>query len=264
METTDLLGALVPITFLFMLAVEKIAPARHFPPRRGWAWLGVGFLLLAGVVGTVVPLLADPAWLAAHRLLDGSGLGVVGGAVVGYVVLSAASALYHRTVHAVPQLWRLTHQLHHSPQRIDIPGSLLFHPVEMVIQVLLQLGITLLLLGLDPVAAALTGYIAAFYGLFQHWNVNTPRWLGWFIQRPEAHCEHHRLGVHAHNYSDLPLWDMLFGTFRNPAHFEGACGFESPADRRLGAMLAFADVNEPLYGQGSRGGQQAPLQETRA
>lgn len=135
----------------------------------------------------------------------------------------------------------------------DIPGSVLFHPTEIVAQVLLQLLVTLIVLGLDPVAAALTGYLAAFCGMFQHWNVHTPRWLGYLIQRPEAHCEHHRLGVHAHNYGDLPIWDLALGTFRSPAHFEGDCGFESPADRRLGAMLAFEDVNRSIYGAGSRG-----------
>ncbi len=123
----------------------------------------------------------------------------------------------------------------------------------MVVQVLLQMFITLIVLGLDPLAAALVGYVAAFHGMFQHWNVHTPRWLGWFIQRPEAHCEHHRKGVHAHNYADFPLWDMLFGSFLNPARYDGECGFETPADKRLGAMLAFADVNQPLYGTASRG-----------
>ena len=245
MDTVDLVGLLVPLTYLAMLAVESRWPARPFPARRGWRWLGVGFLLLMGVVSTVVPLLVDPAWAGAHRWLDGRGLGVVGGTVVGYVVLSGVSYAYHRTVHNVPLLWRLTHQIHHSPQRIDISGAMLFHPIEMAIQVML--------LGLDPVAAALTGYVAAFYGLFQHWNVRTPRWLGVLIQRPEAHCEHHRLGVHANNYGDLPIWDILLGTFRNPRRFEGRCGFEAPLDRRLGAMLALRDVNRPLYGAASRG-----------
>jgi len=78
--------------------------------------------------------------------------------------------------------------------------------------------------------------------------VRTPRWIGYLIQRPESHCVHHRLGVHYYNYADLPIWDMLFGTFRNPPKYMGDCGFESGADRRLGAMLAFADVNAPLYG----------------
>ena len=253
METADLIGLLVPVTFFLMLAIERLAPARSFPARRGWAWLGIGFLLLIGMLSTVVPLLFDPAWLAAHRWLDGSGLGAAGGALVGWVVLSGVAYVYHRSSHRFGWLWRLSHQIHHSPRRVDIPGSTLFHPVEMVVQVLLQMFVTLVVLGLDPIAAALVGYLAAFHGMFQHWNVHTPRWLGYFIQRPEAHCEHHRQGVHAFNYGDFPLWDLLFGSFRNPERFVGECGFESPADRRLGAMLAFADVNRPLYGAASRG-----------
>jgi len=259
MPAAELIGLLVPVTFIVMLIVEKIRPARDYPARRGWTWIGIGFLLLIGVISTVVPMALDEKTLAAHRLLDGSGLGVVGGTIVGYVVLSGVMYAVHRAFHTVPLLWRLTHQLHHSPQRIDIPGSVLFHPLEMVIQVLLQLIITLLVLGLDPLAAALTGYVAAFYGMFQHWNVHTPQWLGYLIQRPEAHNEHHRLGVHAYNYGDLPIWDLLLGTFKNPAHFEGRCGFEAPADRRIGAMLAFSDVNQPIYGDGSRGAMQQDL-----
>ncbi|SFI71127.1 hypothetical protein SAMN04487925_103803 [Bradyrhizobium sp. cf659] len=54
----------------------------------------------------------------------------------------------------------------------------------------------------------------------------------------------------AFNYGDLPIWDMLLGTFRNPASFEGAVGFDKPATDRFGAMLTFADVNEPAAGAG--------------
>jgi sterol desaturase/sphingolipid hydroxylase (fatty acid hydroxylase superfamily) len=108
-------------------------------------------------------------------------------------------------------------------------------------------------LGLDPVAAALVGYLVAFNGYFQHWNVRTPQWIGYILQRPEAHCVHHRLGFHYYNFADLSLWDILFGTFRNPPQFRGECGFEAGADRRLGAILGFADVNEPFYGADNRG-----------
>lgn len=253
MDTIEVVGLLPPLTWLLMYVVEKIRPARHYPPRRGWGWIGAGFLVLLGVVGTVVPLLVDPEWLATHRLIDGSGLGVVGGTVVGYTVLSGVMYAYHRAMHAHPLAWRLTHQIHHSPQRLDMPGATVFHPVEMVIQVLMLLAVTIVVLGLDPLAAALTGYVASFYGLFQHWNIRTPRWIGYFIQRPEAHGEHHRRGQHAYNYGDLPIWDILLGTFRNPATFDGEVGFDAPADRQMARMLAFSDVNEPVYGSGSRG-----------
>jgi hypothetical protein len=53
--------------------------------------------------------------------------------------------------------------------------------------------------------------------------------------------------VHAYNYGDFPLWDMLFGTFRNPADFGSTdVGFPSPQDRRLGAMLALRDVSDAV------------------
>lgn len=263
MEAVDLVALLVPLTYFAALATEARWPARKFPPQRGWRWIGVGFLILIATMGAVVPLLLPVQWMAAHRWLDGSGLGVVGGTVVGWIVLSFFSYLYHRTAHAWSPLWRVSHQIHHSPQRVDVSGSALFHPFEMVVQVLLQLFVTMLVLGLDPLAAALTGVVAAFYGIFQHWNVRTPRWLGYVIQRPEAHCLHHERGVHARNYADFPLWDMLFGSFENPREFAGACGFDAPADRRMAAMLAWRDVNEDLYGSGSLGMQPAALSAQR-
>jgi hypothetical protein len=144
-----------------------------------------------------------------------------------------------------------SHQIHHSPQRIDISGSTLFHPVEMVVQVAAADLRTVIVLGLDPLAAALVGYVAAFHGLFQHWNVATPRWLGVLIQRPEAHCEHHRLGVHANNYGDLPIWDLLFGTFRNPARFEGDAASSRPPTGASGDAR-LAGRQRAGYGDGSR------------
>jgi sterol desaturase/sphingolipid hydroxylase (fatty acid hydroxylase superfamily) len=253
METADLISLAIPATYFVFLVTERLWPARQFPARKGWQWIGIVFLLLIGTAGVVVPLALPGEWLAAHRWMDGTGLGVAGGAIVGYFVLSGVSYAWHRTAHNVGFLWRGFHQLHHSPQRVDIPGSVLFHPLEMGVQVLLQLFVTVIVLGLDPLAAALVGYVAAFYGMFQHWNVRTPKWLGYLIQRPESHCVHHRKGVHYYNYGDLPLWDILLGTFRNPGEFNGECGFETPADRRFGAMLAFADANAPLYGSGSLG-----------
>ena len=84
-------------------------------------------------------------------------------------------------------------------------------------------------------------YIVTFCGLFQHWNVRTPRWIGYFIQRPESHCHHHQFNLHAYNYADLPLVDIIFGTFKNPVAFEGRVGFEQkPA---FAKMLVGIDIS---------------------
>ena len=250
-EVTFLL--LTPVTYLVLLAVEGKWPGRAFPARRGWQWVGVAFLLLSMTIGTALPLFLPLDWMAEHRWYDGTRLGVLGGAICGFVVLELAVYAWHRSAHACNPMWRAFHQIHHSPRRVDIPGALLFHPLETAAYTLISLAVTVIALGLDPLAAALTGYLFTFYALFQHCNVRTPRWLGFLIQRPESHCVHHRLGVHYYNFSDLPLWDLVFGTFRNPKEYPGECGFEGDRDRRLGAMLVFADVNASPYGAGSRG-----------
>ena len=253
MSAIDIFGLLVPITYLVILGIETLFPARVFPPIRYWRLKGFCFLTVQGLLATLTPLTIPEHWLAAHRLINLEGLGVAGGAVLGYGVVSFASYAWHRSAHTFSPVWRLFHQIHHSPQRMDMSGATLFHPLETVVFFLISTVVTTLVLGLDPVAAALTGYIAAFYGYFQHMNIRTPRWLGYFIQRPEAHCIHHQRDVHAFNYGDLPVWDMLFGTYHNPATFEGAVGFDTPATERLGAMLAFVDVNEPAAGSASLG-----------
>lgn len=255
MQLTDILGLMVPATYVVFLATEKAWPARQFPPRKGWQLLGVFFLLLTGTLAVVTPMLLPIDWLAEHRWIDGTPLGVAGGTIAGFVLMEGVLYAYHRSAHHFSFLWRSGHQLHHSPTRVDIPGSVLFHPVELLIQTAIQIFATVIVLGLDPLAGALIGYLFAFYGMFQHWNVKTPVWLGYIIQRPESHLIHHRVGLHYYNFADLPLWDIIFGTFRNPRRSLAPVGFENGADKKFGAMLAFADVNAPIYGRGSRGQQ---------
>ncbi len=253
MEAGDIGGLAALLSYFAFLVTGQLWPARSFPERRGWQWIGLVFLALIGTISTVVPLLIPAGWLDAHRWLDGTRLGVVGGTIDGFIVAEGLVYAYHRTAHRVGFLWRTLHQLHHSPRRVDVAGSVLFHPLEIVVQTLLQLFVAVIVLGLEPLAAAMVGYLIAFYRYFQHWNVRTPQWLGYVIQRPESHCVHHRLGVHYYNFADLPLWDILFGTFRNPRQVRGECGFDAGADRRLPAVLAFADVNASIYGPGNRG-----------
>jgi sterol desaturase/sphingolipid hydroxylase (fatty acid hydroxylase superfamily) len=235
------MGLLIPATWIVLLVAERLFPARPWPAVRGWGLLGFAMLALLMVVGVGLPLVI-PESVLALRLVDGTGLGVVGGAVVGYVVYQAFAYAYHRACHQTSFLWRWSHQLHHSARRMDIPGAVVFHPFEMVAYTVLQTFVWTIVLGLDPRAAALAGYIGAFYGMFQHMNVRTPTWLGYVIQRPEAHSLHHAVGVHHYNFGDLPIFDLIFGTWRNPAHFVDEVGFEDGGSARLGAMLIGQDV----------------------
>lgn len=250
MSPDTLIPLLVLATFLFMLVTERIRPARAFPKLRAWILVGLGFFVLIMGLGAVIPLALPTDWIAAHSLLPGQRLGILGGVLVGYPVLALFTALVHRFMHHFGFAWRWMHQMHHSPVRVDIPGSVLFHPLDILQNNLVSILVTVFLLGLHPVAAAWVGFVAIFYGLFQHWNVRTPRWLGYLIQRPESHCVHHQRDLHAYNYSDFPLWDLLMGSFRNPPSWEGEAGFEPARARRFGAMLLGRDVNPGLSNGG--------------
>jgi sterol desaturase/sphingolipid hydroxylase (fatty acid hydroxylase superfamily) len=242
MSVEEAIVALVLSTWVTMLVLESVFPARAYPRVRGWRIGGALFLLLYLTVGTVVPLLL-PAWLLERSVLDLSGLGVAGGVLVGFAVQTFVGYWYHRACHRFGGMWRWLHQLHHSAPRLDIGGAMVFHPLEMAAYTLIQIGVLVLLLGIDPLAAAIVGYLSVFYGLFQHLNVRTPAVLGYVIQRPESHGQHHEAGVHARNYGDLPLWDLLFGTFSNPPRFEGEVGFGGGAHRKVLSMLFGRDVS---------------------
>ena len=72
--------------------------------------------------------------------------------------------------------------------------------------------------------------------------MRTPAWLRYFIQTPELHSVHHQRDVHRFNFSDIPIWDRLFGTYEDTTAFVDRCGFPAGAEQRLVAMLAFRDV----------------------
>ena len=183
-------------------------------------------------------------WLLRHRLVDGSRLGVIGGVLVGLLFTEFVGYFIHRAAHRFSFMWRWMHQMHHAPERIDLASSTVFHPFEVIVQNLLGVAIGVFILGIDPLAAGILGYFGALFGTFQHLNVRTPRWLGYLVQRPEAHCIHHQFQVHGYNYGNLSLWDVVFGTFKNPETFEGRVGFGQRAS--FGRMLLGRDVSGGL------------------
>jgi len=87
--------------------------------------------------------------------------------------------------------------------------------------------------------------VTNFLSIFQHANIKTPEWLGYVVQRPESHAVHHAKGIHAYNYSDLPVFDLIFGSFRNPKEYVNETGFYNGASSRIVDMLSFRDISVP-------------------
>ena len=228
---------------LIMMGVEYRKPGRDWPRVKGW-WTRA--LLFNGVQAGMVyaaGYLWD-GWMQTHRLWEADAMGTTLGAVLGYFVLTFIYYWWHRVRHQNGFLWRWFHQFHHSPQRLEIVTSFYKHPFEIAANALLSSAVMYLVVGLSAPAAAGATLLAGLAELFYHWNVKTPHWLGYVVQRPESHCVHHEEGIHHYNYGDLPIWDMLFGTFHNPKTFESRCGF-GEQEHEIGAMLAGHDVVNP-------------------
>lgn len=227
-----------------MMLWEALAPARQLPAIRGWRTRALASFAVYFYLSSYLPLLWDD-WLAQYQLFDLSSLGTVAGAVVGLLVYNAFLYAWHRGMHASNTLWRGFHQMHHSAERLDTYGAFWFSPLDMAAFTLVGSLALALVVGLSPSAITLFLFAAMFMAIFQHANVKTPRWVGYFIQRPESHSLHHQRGRHRYNYADLPVFDMLFGTFRNPEGFAPATGFYDGASARVAEMLVGKDVSRP-------------------
>jgi sterol desaturase/sphingolipid hydroxylase (fatty acid hydroxylase superfamily) len=225
------------------LAAERLFPGRDLPRSPGWHLRA----LLLNLAQFAMVLLAGYSW---NVWLQGPSLisldGAMPAAVQGLVCWFVGTFVFywwHRARHASDLLWRGLHQIHHSASRIETLTSFYKHPLEIAINSVLSAAIVFPLLGASVEAGAWYSLFAAVGEFCYHMNVRTPRWFGWFLQRPEHHSIHHQLGVHHYNYGDITWWDRLFGTFREAEEFAAQCGYGEGREQQLAEMLMFRDVN---------------------
>jgi sterol desaturase/sphingolipid hydroxylase (fatty acid hydroxylase superfamily) len=224
-----------------LILLEALFPARKLVPVKGWRLKGLAAFAGYFFLSYYLPLVWT-GWLAQYQLFDLTALGTWGGAAAGVLVYEFGVYFWHRAMHTSDRLWRAFHQLHHSAERLDTYGAFWFSPMDMIgFTALSSLALTLVV-GVTAEATTIALYVTTFFNVFQHTNIRTPVWLGYIVQRPESHSVHHQRGVHAWNYSDLPVFDLLFGTFRNPKEYAPEQGFYDGASARLGDLLLWRDV----------------------
>jgi sterol desaturase/sphingolipid hydroxylase (fatty acid hydroxylase superfamily) len=244
----DILLDPVSLYILAMYAVlilwEAIFPARALPEIRFWRIKGIVSFFFFFYLSTYLPLWYA-AWLPSSALFDLSGVNAVVAGVIGVLVYELGMYVWHRSMHKSNWLWRIFHQMHHSAERLDTYGAFYFSPFDMIGFTVLGTLCFSFLLGLPAQAITIILLVTNFFSIFQHANIKTPVWLGYIVQRPESHAIHHAKGIHAFNYSDLPLFDLLFGTFSNPKHYHHETGFYIGGSERVGDMLLFRDINTP-------------------
>ena len=239
-----MLPALFAIAALCFL-IERLFPGWRLPKVRTWPvrviavnLLQLGVVLLAGITWE--------KWLSSFSVFHLSAhVPPIAGGLIAYFIATFVFYWWHRWRHESDALWRLFHQIHHSPQRIEVITSFYKHPGEMVANSLIGSLLVYTVLGLSVEGGIAYTACTALGEFFYHTNVRTPRWIGYFFQRPEMHRVHHQYGRHKNNYGDIVWWDMPFGTYENPKKFEATCGFDESNELRLRDMLLYRDVHKP-------------------
>lgn len=231
------------LVFALCFILERLVPGWSLPHVRSWPWR----VLLANGIQLGVVLLAGMTWerwlssMALFHLSDH--VSPMAGGFFAYFIATFVFYWWHRWRHEHDLLWLGFHQIHHSPQRLEVITSFYKHPGEMIVNSIIGSLLVYTLLGLSPKAGAVYTLCTALGEFFYHTNVKTPRWIGFFFQRPEMHRIHHQYERHKNNYGDITWWDMLFGTYENPRRWVHTCGFDADKEERLAQMLLYQDVH---------------------
>jgi sterol desaturase/sphingolipid hydroxylase (fatty acid hydroxylase superfamily) len=239
-----------------MVLWEFLAPrrSRPLPRRRRWpANLGV-VVLNTVIVRLLFPAAAVGLALSAQSggwgLLHRSEVPAWGAVVAGIVLLDLAIYLQHVMFHAVPALWRL-HRMHHADLDIDVTTGARFHPVEIVLSMLIKFA-AIAALGVPPAAVLLFEVLLNATSMFNHGNVRIAPALEpvvrWLVVTPDMHRVHHSVERDETNSNfgfNLSIWDRLFGTYKaqpDAGHEGMSIGIREHRDERevdrLPGMLA--------------------------
>ena len=235
---------LSPLVLLALSIWERKYPLYAYEADSAWrirlliyAILGIAATALVGLL--VEPYLHDispftriseslnarPSWLSGFYA---------------YLLITFFVYWWHRYRHYNHFAWKVFHQIHHSTYRLQAFTAFYAHPSDFIANVLIISLVSYGILGLNIEAASWATLWVAVFEYWEHTNIRTPHWLGYFVVRPEMHRIHHERKHHRNNYG-LPIWDMLFGTYENSSR-PVECGFDLSQEKKVIEMLACKQV----------------------
>ncbi len=238
--------------FAVMAVWELLSPRRVLTTSKSLRWinnLGLVFLntfvlrLLFPAAAVGVALFArEQGWGLFNHTQPPFALAVV----ASVIIMDGVIYLQHVMVHAVPLLWRL-HRVHHADPDYDVTTGARFHPLEIILSMLIKFA-TILLLGPPLIAVIIFEVLLNATAMFNHANVKLPfavdRILRWLVVTPDMHRVHHSVEDDEANSNfgfNLPWWDRLFGTYRDQprgGHEEMTIGIHSYHEPRQVSWLS--------------------------
>ena len=224
-EATIRLGAFVGV-FTAMALWEAAVPRRlrSYSRFRRWPSNLAIVALNTALVRIVLPATAVSLALAGEKrgwgLFNNLPVPFWAAVVASVLLLDIAIYLQHVMFHAVPALWRV-HRMHHADLDFDVTTGARFHPIEIVLSMLIKFGVVVAL-GAPALGVLIFEVLLNATSMFNHGNVRIPlgldRYLRWLVVTPDMHRVHHSIVVGETNSNfgfNLPWWDRLLGTYRD-------------------------------------------------
>ena len=208
------------LSFAFALGVNRVAT-----------------LCVLGTVGDTTPAFLEStvAWLQ----------GLPGAARIVIAIIMADFIIYwiHRSQHRFGLMWR-THAWHHTIEEMYWFSGFRTSFFHSLLNNIPQVIIPVTILHLSPAEAGIGYSIGIFIQFVEHtnWRLSFGP-LNWLLVTPDYHRIHHAATLHRGKNlaGTFRIWDMMFGTYVNPAKVEKdyALGLGEPVDRKkIPRMLA--------------------------
>jgi sterol desaturase/sphingolipid hydroxylase (fatty acid hydroxylase superfamily) len=185
--------------------------------------LGAALFLVAAaaVAGTISDRWGGNLWPTEWHFAAEVGLVIVCGDAIEY--------WRHRMGHHNAFFWRF-HSLHHSVQSLDVLKSGRNHFMDMVLRALFVFT-PLVIIGVPAEILPWYAVAVTILGPIAHANLDlrVPSWMHRVFLTPELHRIHHAraLELAQSNFANvMPIWDMLFGTYRGHEHDTDTFGIE--------------------------------------
>lgn len=227
------LGAYIGI-FSLMAIWELFAPRRSLAVSKWMRWtnnLGLVFFNTL-ILRVLFPVAAVGVAIFANNngwgLLNYFRISYPLAIVLSVVALDLVIYFQHVLMHAVPTLWRL-HRVHHADLDYDVTTGSRFHPLEIVLSMLIKFC-AILILGAPAIGVLVFEVVLNTMAMFNHGNVGLPlgidRVLRLLVVTPDMHRVHHSIEEDETNSNfgfNLSLWDRLFGTYTDQPR-EGHAG----------------------------------------
>ena len=109
--------------------------------------------------------------------------------------------------------------MHHTELGLDVTSAVRFHPIEIIISMLIKIAFVVLL-GISVEAVIVFEILLNGLALFNHSNIKIAGPLEKILRKviitPEIHWIHHSEIAHETNSNygfNLVFWDKLFGTY---------------------------------------------------